>query len=61
MWFLWVLLAVPMAVIVSLAFHIPQADELEKRVKKMENELEKKVTKIWKDSTTFKKTKLSKK
>jgi hypothetical protein len=25
-----------MAVIVSLAFHVPQADELEKRVKKIE-------------------------
>ena len=36
MWFLGVLLAVPMAVIVSLAFHVPQADELEKRVKKIE-------------------------
>lgn len=36
MWFFWVLLAVPIAVIVSLAFHIPQADELEKRVEKLE-------------------------
>lgn len=36
MWFFWVLLAVPIAVIVSLAFHIPQADELEKKVKKIE-------------------------
>jgi len=27
MWFFWVLLAVPMAVIVSLAFHVPQATE----------------------------------
>lgn len=49
MWFLGVLLAVPMAVIVSLAFHVPQADELEKRVKKIE-----------KDSS-FKKKKISKK
>ena len=49
MWFLWVLLAVPMAVIVSLAFHVPQADELEKRVKKIEKEPE------------FKKKKISKK
>ena len=38
MWFFWVLLAVPMAVIVSLAFHVPQADELEKRVKSIEKE-----------------------
>ena len=29
MWFFWVLLAVPMAVIVSLAFHVPQADEMQ--------------------------------
>ena len=36
MWFFWVLLAVPMAVIVSLAFHVPQANELEKKVKKVE-------------------------
>ena len=36
MWFFWVLLAVPMAVIVSLAFHVPESDELEKRVKKIE-------------------------
>ena len=49
MWFLWVLLAVPMAVIVSLAFHVPQADELEKKVKKIEKNPE------------FKKKKLSKK
>ena len=28
MWFFWVLLAVPMAVIVSLAFHVPEADEI---------------------------------
>jgi hypothetical protein len=33
-----VLLAVPMAVIVSLAFHIPQANELEKKVKKVEKD-----------------------
>ncbi len=49
MWFLWVLLAVPMAVIVSLAFHVPQADELEKRVKKIEKD------------PAFKKSKVSKK
>ena len=49
MWFLWVLLAVPMAVIVSLAFHVPQADELEKRVKKIEKD------------PAFKKKKISKK
>ena len=36
MWFFWVLLAVPMAVIVSLAFHVPQADEVEKNVKEIE-------------------------
>ena len=36
MWFFGVLLAVPIAVIVSLAFHIPQADEVEKKVKKIE-------------------------
>jgi hypothetical protein len=46
---LGVLLAVPMAVIVSLAFHVPQADELEKRVKKIEKDPE------------FKKKKISKK
>ena len=49
MWFFWVLLAVPMAVIVSLAFHVPQADELEKRVKKIEKD------------PSFKKSKISKK
>ena len=49
MWFFWVLLAVPMAVIVSLAFHVPQADELEKRVKKIEKD------------PAFKKRKISKK
>ncbi len=38
MWFLWILLAVPMAVIISLAFHVPQADELAKRVKKIEKD-----------------------
>lgn len=38
MWFLWVLLAVPMAVIVSLTFHVPQSDELEKKVKKIEKD-----------------------
>ena len=36
MWFFGVLLAVPMAVIVSLAFHVPQADEVEKNVKEIE-------------------------
>ena len=49
MWFLWVLLAVPMAVIVSLAFHVPQAEELEEKVKKIEK------------NPTFKKRKISKK
>lgn len=49
MWFLWVLLAVPMAVIVSLAFHVPQADELEKSVKKIEK------------NSTFQRRKISKK
>lgn len=49
MWFLWVLLAVPMAVIVSLAFRVPQAEELEKRVKKIEKK------------PAFKKRKISKK
>lgn len=29
MWFFWVLLAVPMAVIVSLAFHVPEANEIQ--------------------------------
>jgi hypothetical protein len=38
-----------MAVIVSLAFHVPQTDELEKKVKKIEKNPE------------FKKKKLSKK
>ena len=33
MWFFGVLLAVPMAVIVSLAFHVPQAEELKKKLK----------------------------
>lgn len=49
MWFLWVLLAVPMAVIVSLAFHVPQANELEKNTKKLGR------------TTTFQKRKISKK
>ncbi len=49
MWFLWVLLAVPMAVIVSLAFRVPQAEELIKRVKKIEKK------------PAFKKRKISKK
>ena len=49
MWFFGVLLAVPMAVIVSLAFHVPQSNELKKSVKKIE-----------KDSTA-KKRKISKK
>jgi hypothetical protein len=38
-----------MAVIVSLAFHVPQADELEKNVKKIEK------------NSTFQKRKISKK
>jgi hypothetical protein len=38
-----------MAVIVSLAFHVPQSDELEKKVKKIEKD------------PTFKKKKISKK
>jgi hypothetical protein len=38
-----------MAVIVSLAFHIPQADEMEKKVKKIEK------------STSFKRRKISEK
>lgn len=45
MWFFWVLLAVPMAVIVSLAFSIPQSDDLKKKVKKIpqkENSFKKK-------------------
>ena len=33
MWFFWVLLAVPMAVIVSLAFHVPQAEEIVDKTK----------------------------
>ena len=32
MWFFWVLLAVPMAVIVSLAFHVPQAEEMQEEI-----------------------------
>jgi len=46
MWFFWVLLAVPMAVIVSLAFHIPQANELEKKIKKVEQKSDFKKRKI---------------
>jgi hypothetical protein len=38
-----------MAVIVSLAFHVPQADELEKKVKKIEKD------------PSFKRRKISKK
>ena len=49
MWFFWVLLAVPMAVIVSLAFHVPQANELENKLKKVEQK------------SNFKKRKLSEK
>lgn len=36
MWFFGVLLAVPMAVIVSLAFHIPESDEIKKWVETIE-------------------------
>ena len=46
MWFFWVLLAVPIAVIVSLAFRIPQSEELEKEIKKVENNTEFKKRKI---------------
>ena len=53
MWFLGVLLAVPMAVIVSLAFHVPQADELEKRVTKIEKDPEFKKKKISKKEYDF--------
>ena len=35
MWFFWILLAVPMAVIVSLAFSIPQSEEIKKKAKKI--------------------------
>ncbi len=48
MWFFWVLLAVPMAVIVSLAFHVPQAEEIQE-------------IKQDKPKLNFKKTKLSSK
>jgi hypothetical protein len=44
-----------MAVIVSLAFHIPQAEELEKRVKKMEDDLERRVKNFGKDKSFTKK------
>ena len=46
MWFFWVLLAVPMAVIVSLAFHVPQAEEIQE-------------IKQEKSKASFKKTKIS--
>ena len=49
MWFFGVLLAVPMAVIVSLAFHVPQSDELKKEVKSIEK------------TSSFKKRRISKK
>ena len=49
MWFFWVLLAVPMAVIVSLAFHVPQANELGKKIKIVEQK------------SNFKKRKISEK
>jgi hypothetical protein len=39
-------LAVPIAVIVSLAFRIPQSEELEKEIKKVENNTEFKKRKI---------------
>ena len=45
MWFFWVLLAVPMAVIVSLAFHVPQAEEIQE-VKQDKPKLSFKKTKI---------------
>lgn len=51
MGFFGILLAVPMAVIVSLAFHVPQADELQKKVKKFAAE----------NPSSFKKRKLSNK
>jgi len=38
MWFFWVLLAVPMAVIVSLAFHLPQAWEIDDKTKEVKKE-----------------------
>lgn len=46
MWFFWVLLAVPISVIVSLAFHIPQSDELEKKIKNVEKNSDFKKRKI---------------
>ena len=49
MWFFGVLLAVPMAVIVSLAFHVPQSDELKKEVKSIEK------------TSSFKKRRITKK
>ena len=52
MWFFWVLLAVPMAVIVSLAFHVPQAEEMQQETQK---------TKSDKPKLNFKTTKLKKK
>ena len=45
MWLFWVLLAVPMAVIVSLAFHVPQAEEIQE-VKQDKPKLSFKKTKI---------------
>ena len=50
MWFFGILLAVPIAVIVSLAFHIPQEEELKNKSKK-----------IWMKSTSPKKSTSTKK
>ena len=50
MWFFWVLLAVPMAVIVSLAFHVPQAEEMQ------QHEIQE--SKQTKPKLNFKKTKI---
>lgn len=52
MWFFWVLLAVPMAVIVSLAFHVPQAEEMQSDSNTKENKQNK-------PKLNFKKTKIS--
>ena len=49
MWFFWVLLAVPTAVIVSLAFHVPQAEEMQQETQELKQE---------KPKLNFKKTKL---
>ena len=52
MWFFWVLLAVPMAVIVSLAFHVPQAEEIQQETLNI---------KPPKPKSNFNKTKIKKK